>query len=187
VHDHWADNLFCETRFDYGDIESAIKAARHTITREYRMNRQTPMPLEGRGCLATLDKRSDEILVYVSHQLPLPLQIGLSLFLGIPQRRIRVICRMLGVRSDSDLSRGRDRRSRMGALKLGLGAGFRIGTSIWSATPIAATIGTASPAMQIGKLLHRPTRGATPALIPLAMAAGIEASTAPGNIRGLTT
>jgi aerobic carbon-monoxide dehydrogenase large subunit len=39
VHDHWSDNMFCETRFDYGDLDAAIKAAKHVVTREYRMNR----------------------------------------------------------------------------------------------------------------------------------------------------
>jgi carbon-monoxide dehydrogenase large subunit len=96
VHDEWADNVFCETRFDYGDIEAAIKAAAHAVTREYRMNRQTPMPLEGRGCLAYRERRTGDIVVYVSHQLPVPVQIGLSAFLGVSQRQLRVICPDVG-------------------------------------------------------------------------------------------
>ena len=91
VHDEWTDNLYCETRFDVGDMEAAIKAARHVVTRECRMNRQTPMPLEGRACLASHDRRTDEVVVYLSHQVPVPVQIGLSSFLGISQRRLRVI------------------------------------------------------------------------------------------------
>jgi carbon-monoxide dehydrogenase large subunit len=91
VHDDWADNIFCETRFNVGDMEAAIAAASHIVTRECRTNRQTPMPLEGRACLAYQDRRSDEVVVYVSHQLPVPVQIGLSSFLGISQRRLRVI------------------------------------------------------------------------------------------------
>src|SRR5215471_16062619 len=60
VHEEWPDNIFCETRFDVGDMGAAIKAAKHIVTRECRMNRQTPMPLEGRACLASHDRRTDE-------------------------------------------------------------------------------------------------------------------------------
>ncbi|MBM3487731.1 MAG: xanthine dehydrogenase family protein molybdopterin-binding subunit [Alphaproteobacteria bacterium] len=96
LHEHWPDNMFCETRFDHGDIAAAIKAAKHVVTREYRTNRQTPMPLEGRACLAHVDHRNDEVVVYYSHQLPVPMQIGLATFLGVPQRRLRVICPDVG-------------------------------------------------------------------------------------------
>ena len=96
VHDDWPDNRFCETKFDYGDFDAAIQGAKHVVTREYRMNRQTPMPLEGRGTLATQDHRTGEVLVYVSHQLPTPIQIGLATFMGISQRRMRVICPDVG-------------------------------------------------------------------------------------------
>src|SRR5262249_35119965 len=88
VHHHWPDNKFCETKFDYGDFDAAIKNAVHVVKREYRMNRQTPMPLEGRACLAHPDHRTDEVVCYLSHQLPTPMQIGLSQFLGISQRRM---------------------------------------------------------------------------------------------------
>ena len=91
VHDEWTDNVFCEMRFDVGDFEAATKSAKHVVTRECRMNRQTPMPLEGRACLASHDRRTDEVTVYVSTQVPVPAQIGLSNFLGISQRRLRVI------------------------------------------------------------------------------------------------
>ena len=96
VHDHWADNLFCEVKVDYGDLDAVIAASQYQITREYKMHRQTPMPMEARACLAYADKRTDELVVYVSHQLPVPIQIGLAQFLGVPQRRVRVICPDVG-------------------------------------------------------------------------------------------
>jgi carbon-monoxide dehydrogenase large subunit len=55
------------------------------------MNRMHPLSLEGRACLAHYDSRLDELVVFVAHQLPVPLQIGLSQVLGISQRRLRVI------------------------------------------------------------------------------------------------
>ena len=50
-----------------------------------------PLPLEGRACVASYDGRLDELVIYVAHQLPVPLQIGLSQVLGMSQRRLRVI------------------------------------------------------------------------------------------------
>lgn len=96
VHDEWGDNLFVEVKIDRGDWQSVEKEAKHVITREYRMHRQTPMPMEGRACLAYHDARLNETVVYISHQLPVPMQIGLSEFLGIPQRKLRVICPDVG-------------------------------------------------------------------------------------------
>src|SRR5271165_1415386 len=49
VHDGWGDNLYSERVFEGGDIEAAARAAAVTIRREYRMNRQSGAPLEGRA------------------------------------------------------------------------------------------------------------------------------------------
>ena len=60
------------------------------------MNRMHPLALEGRACVASYDGRLDELVVYVAHQLPVPLQIGLSQVLGISQRRVRVVAPDVG-------------------------------------------------------------------------------------------
>jgi aerobic carbon-monoxide dehydrogenase large subunit len=190
VHEHWLDNLFCETRFNYGDIEAAMKASRHTITCEYRMNRQTPMPLEGRGCLASVDKRSDEILVYVSHQLPLPLQIGLSLFLGIPQRRVRVICPDVGGAFGlKTYLEGETVAVVWAALKLGRPVRWiqdRYEHLVCDANCRDHWYRVTGYADEFGKLLGIDCEAwcDTGAYSPWPWPAGIEASTAPGNIQG---
>ncbi len=96
VHDGWADNVVCETAFENGDLEAAKAAAVHTITRRYKMARQTPFPMEGRGALAHYDSRLDELVVWMSHQLPHPMQRGIAAFLGIEVNRVRVICPDVG-------------------------------------------------------------------------------------------
>ena len=96
IHDHWSDNIFCETQFENGDLEAAKQAAAHSIHRVFRMARQTPMPMEGRGACAHYDSRLDELVVWMSHQLPHPMQRGLSVFLGIELNRVRVICPDVG-------------------------------------------------------------------------------------------
>lgn len=91
VHEHWDSNVLLESRLESGDFAAAVRAARHVVTREFKMNRQTPFTLEGRGCVAQFDSRLDELVVYCSHQLPVPLQIGLAQTLNISQRRLRVV------------------------------------------------------------------------------------------------
>ena len=41
VHEQWGDNLYIERAFEGGDIDAAARAAEITVTREYRMNRQS--------------------------------------------------------------------------------------------------------------------------------------------------
>ncbi len=96
VHDEWGDNVLVDVRMEGGDIGAAKAQAAHVITRSFRMNRMHPLSLEGRACIARYDDRLDELVVYVAHQLPVPLQIGLSQVLGISQRRLRVIAPDVG-------------------------------------------------------------------------------------------
>ena len=96
VHDHWADNVCCETEFANGDFEAAKEAAVHTVHRRFRMARQTPFPMEGRGTLAHYDSRLDELVVWMSHQLPHPMQRGIAHFLDLEINRVRVICPDVG-------------------------------------------------------------------------------------------
>ena len=96
VHDEWGDNILVDIKMEGGDIAAAKANAAHTIERSFRMNRMHPLSLEGRACVASYDTRIDELVVYVAHQLPVPLQIGLSQVLGISQRRLRVIAPDVG-------------------------------------------------------------------------------------------
>jgi carbon-monoxide dehydrogenase large subunit len=96
VHEEWGDNILVDLRLEGGDLAAARSAAAHVVERSFRMNRMHPLALEGRACIAHYDSRLDELVVYVAHQLPVPLQIGLSQVLGISQRRLHVIAPDVG-------------------------------------------------------------------------------------------
>src|SRR5437763_3154767 len=96
VHDSWGDNLFSERTLDAGDIDAVARAAEITVTREYRMNRQSGAPLEGRAVLAYRDHRLDEVVVYASTQTPHTIRVALGEILDIEQRRIRVVAPDVG-------------------------------------------------------------------------------------------
>ena len=96
VHEQWADNLYLERAVEGGDIEAAARAAEITVTRRYRMNRQSGAPLEGRAVLAYRDHRLDEVVVYASTQTPHTMRVALAEILGIDERSIRVVAPDVG-------------------------------------------------------------------------------------------
>ncbi len=96
LHDHWSGNVVCETFFENGDVDAARAAAAHAVTRRFDMARQAPVPMEGRAVCAQHDARLDELVVWMSNQLPHPMQRGLALALGIDIHRVRVICPDVG-------------------------------------------------------------------------------------------
>ncbi|MBV9965476.1 MAG: xanthine dehydrogenase family protein [Alphaproteobacteria bacterium] len=96
VHESWGDNLYLERTIEGGDIEAVARAAEVTVTREYRMNRQSGAPMEGRAVLAYRDYRLDEVVVYASTQTPHTLRVALGEILGIELRRIRVVAPDVG-------------------------------------------------------------------------------------------
>lgn len=96
VHEYFGDNLFQERTLEGGDIEAAARAAEITVTRAYRMNRQSGAPMECRGVLACRDHRLDEVVVYASTQTPHTMRVALGEILGIEERCIRVVAPDVG-------------------------------------------------------------------------------------------
>ncbi|HUZ75341.1 MAG TPA: xanthine dehydrogenase family protein molybdopterin-binding subunit [Stellaceae bacterium] len=96
LHEPWGDNLFIERTMKGGDIDAAARDAAVVVRRDYRLNRQAGVPLEGRAVLAYRDHRLDELVVYSSTQVPHTIRLGLSETLGIEERRIRVIAPDVG-------------------------------------------------------------------------------------------
>src|SRR3954466_3313237 len=78
VHEGWGDNLFSDRTMEEGDIAAAARNADIVVTREYRMNRQSGAPLEGRGVVAYRDHRLDQIVIYASTKTPHTLRIAIG-------------------------------------------------------------------------------------------------------------
>ena len=96
VHEGWGDNLFSDRTLEGGDIAAAARAADIVVTREYRMNRQSGAPMEGRGVLAYRDYRLDEIVIYASTQTPHTVRFAIGECLGIELHRLRVVAPDVG-------------------------------------------------------------------------------------------
>ncbi|MDB5880418.1 MAG: xanthine dehydrogenase family protein molybdopterin-binding subunit [Ramlibacter sp.] len=96
MREEWGDNVYVQKDNVYGDLESARRDAAVTVTREYRMNRQSAVPLEGRGILAAWDDRLEELVLYLGSQSPHQTRVGLSQVLGIPERQLRLVVPDMG-------------------------------------------------------------------------------------------
>src|SRR5690348_10538137 len=96
VHEQWGDNLYSENILQGGDIDAAARAAEVTVSREFRMQRQSGAPLECRGVLAYRDYRLDEVVVYASTQTPHTVRVALAEILDLEERRIRVVAADVG-------------------------------------------------------------------------------------------
>ena len=95
VHEAWGDNIVLETFID-GDLTAAASKAAITVSKEYRLSRQAMVPMEGRAALAEWDDRADQLVIYLSTQVPHLIRTGLAQFLGLEQRQVRVIAPDVG-------------------------------------------------------------------------------------------
>jgi carbon-monoxide dehydrogenase large subunit len=96
VREEWGDNVFVKRLNEYGDLEGARKSAAVTVTRDYRMNRQSAVPLEGRAILAAWNHRLEELAIYTGSQSPHQMRVGLAQVLGIEERQLRIISPDMG-------------------------------------------------------------------------------------------
>jgi carbon-monoxide dehydrogenase large subunit len=96
VHEHWPDNRFLEAHQAAGDVDGAAAAADLSITRHFRMNRQSGVPLETRGCVAHYDGRLDQLVLYSSTQFPHVIRSVLAQQLGLDEHRLRVVAPDVG-------------------------------------------------------------------------------------------
>jgi carbon-monoxide dehydrogenase large subunit len=95
LHEHWDNNVFLET-FVQIAAERFAQPAPIVVRRRLRTARQCMSPLEGRGVVATWDRRLEQLLIYSSTQLPHIVRIGLAERLGRDQARIRVVAPDVG-------------------------------------------------------------------------------------------
>ncbi|WP_170565496.1 xanthine dehydrogenase family protein molybdopterin-binding subunit [Ruegeria atlantica] len=96
LHDDWEKNSFIETSLDVGDIDAVSASAPIVIEREFRMNRHSGVPMEGRAVLTYWDHRLDELVVYSSTQFPHQIRAGLAQHLDIQERQMHVIAPDVG-------------------------------------------------------------------------------------------
>ena len=116
------------------------------VRRRLRTARQCMSPLEGRGVVATWDRRLEQLLIYTSTQLPHIVRTGLAGCLGLDQARVRVVAPDVGggfgykgILLPEEVCAGSSRAC--SAIPC---AGSRIGANSSPATPIVVSTTTTS-------------------------------------------
>lgn len=96
VHPEAATNVLVEGRFRTDGVEDAFQSAAAVVELDLRSNRQSAMPMEGRGGVAQYDRATGRVTLTASVQMPHMLRTGLADVLGIPESQLRVIAPDVG-------------------------------------------------------------------------------------------
>src|SRR5439155_592208 len=75
----------------HGDVAAALGAADRVVAVRFHQGRQTHVPLEPRGCLASWLPGDETLTFWHSTQIPHPMRSALAARLGIPESGVRVI------------------------------------------------------------------------------------------------
>jgi carbon-monoxide dehydrogenase large subunit len=96
IHPEWGSNVGIGFTHSIGDAENAFAQADATVAETFHIQRYVGMPLEGRGVVATWDRRDGTMTTWNSTQVSHFVQQGLTGALGLPPHKIRVIAPDLG-------------------------------------------------------------------------------------------
>ena len=77
--------------FAHGDVAAALGAADRVVAVRFHQGRQTHVPMEPRGCLASWQPGDDTLTFWHSTQIPHPMRSALAARLGVPESAVRVI------------------------------------------------------------------------------------------------
>jgi len=96
AHPQLPSNLALQREIRRGDVEAALSKAACVVQHRFSFGRQTGVPLEARGVVARYDPRTEELVVYQSHQSPFQMQEIYAKQLSMPLSQVRVLCPDVG-------------------------------------------------------------------------------------------
>lgn len=70
LHEAHGSNVAWRDTFEWGDVDGAFATAAHVFEYRYRWNRSGGVPLETFGAIAHVDRATDELRIWASHQQP---------------------------------------------------------------------------------------------------------------------
>jgi aerobic carbon-monoxide dehydrogenase large subunit len=96
VHDNAANNTVIDATLETGDIAAAFASAHEIVEFTFGSHRQSAMPLEARGAVATHDAATGRVTLTCSTQSPHVMRTGIADLLGMPEAELRVIAPDVG-------------------------------------------------------------------------------------------
>jgi len=95
LHEDSPGNVACQVSWEFGDLEEAFRKAEHVREDTFETQPVTHAPLEPHGTLASFDT-AGLLTVWVSSQNLYLCRLSLSVALGIPESKIRIIKATVG-------------------------------------------------------------------------------------------
>lgn len=91
LHEEAPDNVLFRRQYNPGGTQDAFVRADHVVMGRFRHGRQTPCPLEGRGVIASYDRRTGRFTIWCSTQVPHIYRTAIAHVLGVAEEQVRVI------------------------------------------------------------------------------------------------
>ncbi|MGI9417727.1 MAG: xanthine dehydrogenase family protein molybdopterin-binding subunit [Geminicoccaceae bacterium] len=96
THDHVADNVIVQGELRTEGLDRAFDDAAELVEIDVRSHRQSAMPLETRGGVASYERRTQRITLHASVQMPHMLRTGLADALSMAECDLRVVAPDVG-------------------------------------------------------------------------------------------
>jgi carbon-monoxide dehydrogenase large subunit len=96
IHPDLGSNVAFERSFETGNTHAAKKTAKWAVERVFRFDRQTGVTPEPRAILVDYSAAEDTLTVDHSGQTPFVMQALLAKHLGMPEGKVRVVCKDVG-------------------------------------------------------------------------------------------
>src|SRR3954470_11468049 len=96
LFDDVGDNVYMTAELGFGDVDSAFADADRVVRATIDVHRHQPVPMEGRGLVASWDADAEHLTVHYSTQSPHMMRVALPGQVGIPMEKIRVLTRDVG-------------------------------------------------------------------------------------------
>jgi aerobic carbon-monoxide dehydrogenase large subunit len=90
VDDALPSNLLSHQQATYGDVDAVLRGAYRVIESSFSMHRQTHLPIETRGCIASWDAGREHLLFQVGTQVPHPYRTTLAGRLRLSESQVTV-------------------------------------------------------------------------------------------------
>ena len=96
IHEKFGSNIAYKLTAGEGDIEAALKSADKVIKQKILHRRLAPIAMEPRGVLARYYPGEQELTLWTSTQIPHLARTQISLMLGVPENKLRLIAPEVG-------------------------------------------------------------------------------------------
>ncbi len=91
IHEGMSDNIVFYRQFGDGDVDGAFSRASLVLDKTFNFPRQTGVPLEPRGVIASYDSGQDRLTIWASCRSPHLVKTTVSNVMRLPQHSVRVI------------------------------------------------------------------------------------------------